>query len=547
MTNSSCFSTLSFAALCALFLIGLFLAPQLGARELAARGVIYHDINANGQRDNNEPGLPGVLVSNGEQIVASDLHGAYELAIDALDGMVFVLKPRNYRLPVDANQLPRFWYWHRPDGATVHDDPAIQPTGPLPGRINFGLIRQAEADEFQVLVMADPQIKNLRDADFYRRDIINDLMADSDGVVFGWTLGDLVHDNLDLMPVLNRLNARVGIPWFNVLGNHDLNFDAVEDRGSADTFRSIYGPTTYAFQVGRVHFIYFDNVIHWRDKEGDKHYVGGLRDDQLAFIEAYLSHVPVNHRIVLGMHIPLYNPGKPEEFRDQDRRRLLSLLSQYPYTLSLSGHSHNQRHVYLGASEGWSGRGEHHHYTVGAACGSFWSGALDARGLPDATMSDGTPNGYAKIHFNSDNESQGYSVDYISAGLSDDEWMRIYGPGAIIQNSYPNAYFYVNVFNASRRDTVLYRVDDGEWFAMLHVAEKDPFVLEQNFADMVSNHPLDNDRLSPASISTHLWKARVDTGVDLGWHDLEVKVIDQYGRVFLSQTRFLSSEAITSN
>ena len=38
-----------------------------------------------------------------------------------------------------------------------------------------------------------------------------------------------------------------------------------------------------------------------------------------------------------------------------------------------------------------------HEYSVGAACGAFWSGVKDAAGIPDSTMSDGTPNGYARL------------------------------------------------------------------------------------------------------------------------------------------------------
>ena len=37
-----------------------------------ARGVVFHDRNQNGQRDAGEPGLPNVLVSNQQEVVATD-------------------------------------------------------------------------------------------------------------------------------------------------------------------------------------------------------------------------------------------------------------------------------------------------------------------------------------------------------------------------------------------------------------------------------------------------------------------------------------------
>ena len=65
--------------------------------------------------------------------------------------------------------------------------------------------------------------------------------------------------------------------------------------------------------------------------------------------------------------------------------------------LLLSGHSHAQRHVFHGADSGWHGAAPLHEFNVGAACGSFWSGMKDAQGIPDSTMADGTPNGFATL------------------------------------------------------------------------------------------------------------------------------------------------------
>ncbi len=127
-------------------------------------------------------------------------------------------------------------------------------------------------------------------------------------------------------------------------------------------------------------------------------YIGGLREDQFAFLQAYLGTLRKDRLLVLGMHIPLFDaaPGR-ETFRHADRTRLFALLREFPPVLVLSGHSHTQQHYYHGADEGWTGASPLHEYNVGAACGAFWSGIKDAAGIPDATMSDGTPNGYAVL------------------------------------------------------------------------------------------------------------------------------------------------------
>ena len=42
--------------------------------------------------------------------------------------------------------------------------------------------------------------------------------------------------------------------------------------------------------------------------------------------------------------------------------RLLSLISGRPHTLSISGHTHIQRHLFFGKDAGFDGPGEHHHF-----------------------------------------------------------------------------------------------------------------------------------------------------------------------------------------
>ena len=88
-------------------------------------------------KDDNEKGLPGVRVSNGQEVVKTDANGQYSLAVSD-DTILFVIKPHGFITPVDENRLPRFYYIHKPHGSPEGLKYAgVAPTGPLPESVDF--------------------------------------------------------------------------------------------------------------------------------------------------------------------------------------------------------------------------------------------------------------------------------------------------------------------------------------------------------------------------------------------------------------------------
>ena len=61
-----------------------------------ARGSVFDDQNGNGVRDEGEPGLAGIAVSNQKEIVRTDTDGRWELPHDG-DTVFFVIKPAGWR------------------------------------------------------------------------------------------------------------------------------------------------------------------------------------------------------------------------------------------------------------------------------------------------------------------------------------------------------------------------------------------------------------------------------------------------------------------
>ena len=90
---------------------------QLSAAD--ARGIVFEDLNQNGLRDPGERGLPAVPVSNQREVVLTDSEGNWSLPYNE-DAIFFVIKPSGWATPLDANNLPQFYYVHKPAGSPKH-------------------------------------------------------------------------------------------------------------------------------------------------------------------------------------------------------------------------------------------------------------------------------------------------------------------------------------------------------------------------------------------------------------------------------------------
>ena len=54
--------------------------PSQESQEISsngATGIVFNDLNGNGKRDIGEPGIAGVYVSNGRDIVTTDRNGSW--------------------------------------------------------------------------------------------------------------------------------------------------------------------------------------------------------------------------------------------------------------------------------------------------------------------------------------------------------------------------------------------------------------------------------------------------------------------------------------
>lgn len=393
------------------------------------------------------------------------------------------------------------------------------------------------ADAAEVLVFADPQPQSPEDVDYYRRDIVAPLVG-RHRARLGLSLGDIVDDAPALFPAMREATARLGVPWLHVPGNHDIDPDATTDEASLDAYHREIGPDTYARMTRLATFVGLDDVISTPGRKPA--YIGGLREDQFAFLERLLPTLPKDRLLVLAVHIPLFDEADKDSFRDEDRARLFALLAPFPHVLVLSGHSHTQRHVYHGAAEGWTGAQPLHEYNVGAACGAYWSGVKDAEGIPDSTMPDGTPNGYAVLGLAGAGR---YTLAWHNARDPDDRQIGLHAPRVLRRGAYPAWGVFANVYMGDDATRVEFRVDGGEWRPMAQVRRPDPRLLVENARDDEATALRGFDRSPEAEPSMHLWRAPLPTTLALGEHFVEVRAFDRWRGEQRASTRYRLDDA----
>ena len=528
------------------FIILAFLLLPHSALAANATGQVFLDSNKNGSLDAGERGIAGVRVSNGLDVVTTNDEGRYTLPVDE-QSIIFITKPRDYAIPVNAHMLPQFYYIPQPAGSPAGMRyEGIAPTGPLPEQIDFPLIERQESAQFEAILFADPQPQTQRELDYIRDDVVAELIDTQ--AAFGITLGDILYDDLSMFPRYNALIAQIGIPWYNVPGNHELNFEADSDEYSLETFKKFFGPPYYAFEYADALFVVLDNIDYQGngkadpgDVRGNGGYEARISKRQLRWLEKELEFVDKDRLVFVATHAPL--GSEVTSSATDNRRGLFQLLSGRPNLYSVAGHTHTNNHLYFGEEDGFDGPGTFHHHVLATVSGSWWSGPFDERGIAISDQRDGTPNGYHILEV----DSTDLVVRYKGAGKPADQQMRIrfdvthhqleangmrdFRAGQLLdgrmsQDELAAASIMVNLFDGGPKSQVSYRVNDGVYRPLERNLRKDPYMLEQ-----FVRHASDKKSFVQATVSTHLFEADLDADLPPGVHTVTVRAADEFGRI----------------
>ncbi len=482
------------------------------------KGVVFHDKNENGVFDSGDKPLKSVAVSNGRDVVITNRKGGYELPLRD-NSATFVIKPQNWKVPVDENQIPRFYKMYSSGGISGTKYEGLPPTGPLPESVDFPLLPAKEPDKVKALIFGDTQPRDHKEIYYMSKDVIPEVIGtDAD---FGVTLGDVVFDDLSIYDHLIGSLSTIGIPMWYVAGNHDFDFTGDNTTEARGTWYNTFGPSYYSFSYGPAHFVVLDNV-RWIVDGDERYYRTGLGEDQMQYLQNEVNRIDKNQLLVLLTHIP-YEDSR-EWLDEAEKQAFYKLLASHPKSVSLVAHTHRHYHHFIGKEEGFPGNDPHHMISVGTVCGAWWTGAPNEFGIPHTMMSDGTPNGYAFLHI----DKNDWKLEWKTAGVPENVQMHIDAPDVVSAGSNEGFKVIANIYNALPDAEVKMKIGDvGEWMEMKRIPQKDPVRLaekeRENQLGEVSWRKMGSD-----SDSEHIWEAVFLPELKPGVHTVQVIATDKW-------------------
>lgn len=460
----------------------------------ASEKIDIANITLKGRVLSNGQGVANVAVTDGINVVLTDKGGNYQLLSNKTAQFIYISLPAGYAFPHEKS-IARFF-------KQIDNKQSVF-------KADFDLTRLEKDDANHAFVVwADPQIISKKDAAIMLetsapdlRDLVASYPAGT--LMHGIGCGDLVWDHFELYEDYKQAIGMSGIPFFNLIGNHDMDLDARTDDYSAQTFKKNFGPTYYSFNRGQVHYVVLDDVFFIGTA---KRYIGYLTETQLQWLEQDLSHVKPGTTVVVSLHIPT-NTGVKRRLNNKEdelggvvsnREQLYKILAPYKVHI-MSGHTH--------MNEKWEDRNmiEHVHGTV---CGAWWTGPI---------CSDGAPAGYSVY------EVKGGEISwyYKSTGKPKDYQLKIYKKGYL--QTAPDEVV-VNVWNWDSKWTVQWYEDGVLKGNMEQRVDYDPWTIELYKGDQL---PKKHKWVDP-TLTDHLFFAKPSAGAK----KITVTATDRFGKKY---------------
>ena len=330
-----------------------------------------------------------------------------------------------------------------------------------------------------------------------------------DGTTGGISLGDLVWDNMPFHSVYKEQIRKIGVPVFQVIGNHDHDKAIGMDTEADHSFRAAFGPTYYSYNIGDCHFVVLDDVLY----TGSSNYTAEITEAQMAWLEQDLKHVPKDKLIIIGVHIATSRRNRPTS-HIANYRELYALLDGYNVRI-LSGHSHNNYTTTISETI--------EENTLGAVMGAYWNG--------EELCNDGSPRGYAVYEIEGNRIANWY---YKGTAYPKEYQMYLYGPGQAVSEQYRDGLIF-NIFNWHSTWTVEVREDDAAWTTLPSGSnlkyEMDRRAYDFMYGDTKPEH---RPTAEPETNNDHMFYYEPSSAT---WSEVTVKASDPYGNVYTESIR----------
>ncbi|MES2457484.1 MAG: calcineurin-like phosphoesterase family protein [Bacteroidota bacterium] len=455
--------------------VGLITGGAFISLQAKAFGDFKRGATITGRVTDQGKGLKNVVISDGYSVVRTDARGNYSLNPHEKALNIFMSTPAGYEFKTNYNIARQY---------------------ELLGNSNqydFVLSRLKRNDnKHNFIIWADPQVRTKDDVQQMMETAVPDTIEQikalgPDALVHGICVGDIAWDFLEFFEDYNKAVAQMGIPFFQALGNHDMDYKKGGDDTSDKTFKQYFGPTYYSFNRGKAHYVVLDDV---RYLGNEREYDGYITEEQLSWLAKDLQYVNKENLLIINLHIPVHNTVK-------NNADLYRVLEGFNNVHIMSGHTH------YNVNKISNGVYEHNH---GAVCGAWWAGDI---------CSDGTPRGYGVYEVN-DTDLQWF---YKPTGLPKAHQISLY-----VNTLTNQRRLLANVWNWDPEWKVVYFLDGKDMGNLEQQTGSDPLAVKLN----AQGKPARGRAFTKPTQTDHLFMAHFTPEVK----KVEVVATDRFGNKF---------------
>ena len=453
-------------------------------------------------RDASGSAIEGVVVSDGYTCTVTGADGRYAMQRHPNAYYVYYSTPADCKVEVDPSTgLPLFYQ-------------KIRKSQP---QYDFTLTRQAEETKFRMLAIGDPQVTTT--AQVYRfetetvADINSYVAAQTDGLpTYAITLGDIVGNKWELYPDMVKAMARskTSVPVFQTIGNHDHDQTTLlKDSLGTMHYEMHLGPTCYSANIGRVHYIFIDDILYDR-KDAKESYRHGLYDETVHWLIEDLKYVPKDKIIMICAHAQMFNKKTTMVRRNKNFAAYSKALLDFKYVYSWAGHNH---HTYLYTSE------PERNYDIDNLTSITVTKSTGALRLNRLLNNDGTPQGYFVV----DVDGEEVSWYYLCCGKDRNYQMKVYPPART-----GGEYVMANIWAHDNKWGAVEWWENGVKVGQMEAHD----ALDPDYVDLYATVTNKTTRKYCKPVNSfHMFRIRPEPGVKAG----EVRVTDRFGTTYVER------------